>query len=199
MGLAMMFDQIAVIPVQPGKGQRIENWTRCSAAELWTTWRAQFESDDEAIATAVWMGNRMVKTHAKSTKAQFYSIKDGFIRKYGNEGRRAREEKKVCYDCGGTGDNGWGECDHCGSTGVYSSRWLYLHEFAVAGTQYRLHSYVAPVTLLDENAEDAEQYGGRFTEAELAALALPMTGLLKVLRYVAAALWGMKCMDGRYY
>ena len=42
-------------------------------------------------------------------------------------------------------------------------------------------------------------FGGRFEGAELKSLALPMSGLLKVLRYVAAALWKMQCYDGRYY
>lgn len=183
-----------------GRIHRIRNWTKMRAETLWALWREQFDSDDDAIATAVWVANRLVKDSARSTRATFYSIKDEFIRRYAVAGRRAREEVKQCWGCAGSGiDSWWGEgepCAKCRGTGVYASRWLYLHEFQVAGTRYKFHSYVEPKLLLDGQDEaEVEQYGGRFTEEEKSALALPMTGLLRMLRYVAMTKWRMQVHD----
>jgi hypothetical protein len=178
---------------------RIRRWTRCTTAELWQMWREQFESDDEAIATAVWMANRLVKEAAKSTKIKFYSIKDAFIQRYGQAGQLAREEVRPCHACDNSGVLWDGAtCYRCDGTGIYMTRRLYLHTFEVAGTKYRLHSYVEPKTLLDEMAADEAQYGSRFSDEEWSALALPMSGLLRILSYVAAAKWKKQLVGGRY-
>lgn len=173
---------------------RIKGWTTLRAPALWAAWRAQFGSDDEAAATAIWIANRTVKDKARSSKRKFYSVKDEFIRRNlaRAEGQRARLETQPCW-CGGEPD-----CWKCDGTGVYRSRWLYVHRFQVAGQAYSFHSYVEPLRLLDGQAEDAERYGGTFSEAELAALALPFSGLLKLLGYVAAGLWGMHWAGDSY-
>lgn len=194
-----LMEGFEAVPAEPGAFTgRIPDWSKASAEELWRMWRVQFASDDSAIAVAVWSANRLVKDKARSTKRTFYSIKDAFIDRYGSEGRRVREEKQRCFRCHeGVTDDG-DICDHCDGYGVYRSRWLYLHEFTVAGVPYKLHSYVEPKVLLLEPAEDAEHFGTSFTEAEQSSLALPMTGLLKLLTYVAAALWKLHCYDGVY-
>lgn len=177
---------------------RIKGWTRCTTVELWEKWRGQFDSDDEAIATAVWMANRLVKEAAKTTKTKFYSIKDAFIQRYGREGQLAREEVRPCHLCDNSGVWDGATCYRCDGTGIYMTRRLYLHTFEVAGTKYRLHSYVEPKLLLDEMAADEAQYGSKFSEEEWAALGLPMSGLLRILSYVAAAKWKMQLVGGRY-
>jgi len=217
---------------------RIKNWTKMKAAELWSTWRVQFENEDEAILTAIWIGNRLVKDKAKSTRRKFYSIKDEFITRnqaHLIDGRKVREEYDECWDCRGTGhvyevlnrnlseeqetqvyywsrDMCEGDppegvrvkrqrCAKCGGTGKYRPRWLYSHTFSFDGRVYRFHSYQKPVKLSDEPGEDLEQYGGKFTEAELADLSLPMTGILRALSYVAAAIWGLTLdrSNGTYF
>lgn len=196
-----MYEQMKLFPFDAkGRRGRLVNWTSCTAEELWLRWREQFESDDEAIATAVWMCNRLIKSAARSSRASFYSIKDAFIRRYGGPGKRVREEVKTCWGCGGEKVDEWGdECARCDGTGVYSSRWLYLYEFEVAGRRYSLHSYVEPELVLEEMGENAEHFGGQFESGELKSLALPMSGLLRLLRYVAAAIWKMNSHDGIYY
>lgn len=185
-----------------GRIHRIKNWTRFRSADLWCLWREQFNSDDDAIATAVWMANRMVKDKARSTRQLFYSIKDEFIRRYAVAGVRVREEVKSCWDCDGSGIDPWnGDDEACGKrggSGIYASRWLYLHEFDVAGRHYKFHSYVEPKVLLAGVAGDAEHYGERFTEEEERALALPMTGLLRLLTFIAATKWGMRVYARQY-
>jgi len=196
------FQQLSFFDYRPvGRAGRITDWTKLTAEQLWAEWQQQFDSDDAAIATAVWMANRLVKDKARSTKQKLYSIKDEFIQLYGNVGKRARKEVQECWNCGGTGDDGDGWCDRCDGTGEYRSRWLYLHTFEVAGQRYSLHSYIAPKILSDDppDASGEQQFGGHFTVAEQKALALPLSGLLKLLSYVAAARWDMKCYDGVYY
>lgn len=196
-----MSERLFDLPETPAKGrrQRIQGWSKMNAEQLWNAWRAQFQDDDDAIMTAIWIGNRLCKGKARSSRRTFYSVKDAAIARYGSQGRRAREEKRMCYGCNGTGEDDWGNgCDRCDGTGVYSSRWLYLHEFTVAGQHYALHSYVQPQVLLDEPSADLESYGGSFAEAELKALALPFTGILRLLGYVAAAKWNLQ-FDGEGY
>lgn len=207
--------------------------------KLWHEWRGQFDTDQEAIATAIWIGNRLVKDRAKTTKRKFYSLKDAWIERHQDdllEGRRVREEGLKCNRCAGTGKeiggrdganywalqdwaslppeetpdladlpDGWyvvGDCLKCNGTGKYRSWWLYLHIFEIEGQRYSFHSYVKPSQLSDEPGEDRETYGGRFSEAELEELALPITGLLKVLDHVAHERWGLvfsvKNAGGKY-
>lgn len=201
-----MTEQLALLDVdqldagEAGRGGRIPSWYKMSAELLWLAWRDQFGSEDEAIATAVWMANRLAKDKARSSKKTFYSIKDAFIERYGSTGKRARREVQKCWGCE-EGVTEWGEvCERCDGTGEYRARWLYVHEFIVAGQRYSLHSYAEPKILLDEPAGggETETFGSRFTENELRALALPFSGLLKMLTYVAAVLWGMQRDNGAY-
>jgi len=95
-----------------------------------------------------------------------------------------------CKKCDGTGI--LKKCQHCGGTGKYRSWYLYEHCLIVAGQEYTFHSYTKPEKLSDEPGEDCEKYGGRFSEEELDELALPFTGILKLLGYVAAAKWKLR-------
>ncbi len=121
---------------------------------------------------------------------------------------RERDEELLCWGRAGSNPDdmptGWyeivGRCQMCGGTGKYRSRWLYLHVFNLGGQTYSFHSYVKPALLKDEYGEDKEQYGGKFTEQELAEMALPMSGILRILGYVAVTKWGMSFSkyDGIY-
>lgn len=212
---------------------RIKNWTKNSSAELWDRWRANFDSDEEAIVTAIWIGNRLVKDKAKSTRRKFYSLKDKWLALNQDnlvEGRIARMETSPCYDCEGSGvgqqddcpvcggcgehwsgDTCWtcdgdgeinldGECSRCGGTGIYRSWNLYEHSLLVAGRRYTFHGYLRPAHVSDEPGADCETYGGRFSEDELKDLALPLSGILKVLAHIATSRWGMRFskQKGRY-
>ena len=203
---------------------RIKGWTKLNDADLWAAWQAQFDNDQEAIAHAVWIGNRLVKSRAKSTRKKFYGLKDAWIERHQGdllEGRKVREEGLTCRDCGGAGvilepepgANGWAyqgwmeagapmdaipdgwkvgkPCTRCDGTGKYRSWWLYLHVFEVDGQRYSFHSYVEPARLSNEPGDDCETYGGRFTEAELSELALPVSGIIRVLGHVARQRWGL--------
>lgn len=176
---------------------RIKGWTRLSADDLWSAWLKQHRTETEAIAVAIFTANRLVRDTARSTKRRFYSIKDEWIRRhqcYLIDGRRIRREASECWSCGGQG------CDDCDYSGEYSSRWLYVHNFSIDGRKYSFHSYQVPSTLSDEAGEDKEAFGGQFSEEELADLPLPLSGLVRMLTYVAAGKWGMRIQpDGRYY
>ena len=84
------------------------------------------------------------------------------------------------------------KCIECNGTGTIRELWLYLHTLDLDGQRYSFHSYVRPARLSDGQGEDCEAYGGRFTEAELEDLALPVTGLIRALGYVACTKWGMR-------
>jgi len=169
---------------------RIPNWTKMSAEQLWEAWRADFDTDDAAIAQAVWQANRMIKPSARQTKRKFYSIKNEFIRRYGRTGQRVRLDQYDCRYC--NGENDW--CRNCGGDGIYRQSWLYLHEFEVDGQTYRLHSYVEPKVLVANVVSFGHEgdFGDRFTEEEKALLPLPVSGLVQLLGYVAAAMWKMQ-------
>lgn len=206
---------------------RIKLWSRTPTQKLYEQWVSQFDSEEEAIASAIWIANRLVKDKAASTRRKFYSIKDEWLKRHADdviEGRIARKEIDECWTCDGTGkieyeydeydeydydyeydddddDEYDGEyvCPKCCGTGVYQSRHLYEHRLVVAGTTYSFHSYIKPPNLSEEPGADLEQYGGRFTDDEFKELALPMSGLLKVLT-VAAHNWGLEFdrKTGRY-
>lgn len=175
---------------------RLKSWTKLSAEALWSAWRSDFESDDDAIAHAVWCANRLCKTKSRSSKRRFYSIKDEFIRRYASEGIAIKQEVRYCRVCGGIDTSRLAaRCYACGGSGIYASRWLYVYFFEVAGQAYSFHSYVEPRVLGrpdTEAANDEEDLGGRFSEEEIRAMRLPWSGLLKMLGYVAAVLWEMQ-------
>jgi len=214
---------------------RLKNWTKITKELLWEKWLENFTNEEEAIVTAVWIGNRLVKEKAKSTRRKFYSLKDEWIKRHQNyltEGRIAREESLqcrlcdgagkleedvICWHCFGSGEhdsyydpyeednyyfdecntcNGLGhfpkgECPKCNGTGKYRAWNLYEHRFDLDGQKYCFHSYTRPSKLSDEPGADCEEYGGRFTQEELDDLALPMSGILKILDHVARSRWDM--------
>ena len=223
---------------------RIKGWSKLGYKEIFEAWCKQFDTEEEAIVTAIWCANRLVKDKARSTKSKFYDLKDHWItlnQNYLVKGQGVREEKKDCRDCRGFGKTvetkpylwdldradetwdiihnsespsqaveelrktykpnaAWLEiCDRCNGTGIYKSRWLYLHTFDVNGQRYSFHSYVRPGKVDPELGEDKETFGGKFSEEELAELSLPMSGLLNVLHYVARSKWGLWFNNGRYY
>ncbi len=158
-----------------------------NALQLWEAWEAQFNAEDEAVATAIWMANRFVKDKALSTRRKFYSIKDDFIRLNQRnlvDGRKVRDEPMVCARCEGEGTVVRGgrvmKCRRCNGTGTYTPT-LFVHNFNLGDQRYSFHSYVQPARLSTKLGEDKEEYGGHFTEEELKEIALPMTGLLRIL------------------
>lgn len=162
---------------------RIRHWTKLSSSALWQVWLNSFDTVAEAEATAIFIANRLVKDRARSTRRSFYEVKDMFMRAYQPclvDGQIAREEELECY-CDGTME--W--CRKCLGTGIYRTRTLYLHRFMIEGKPYSFHSYQKPTLLSSIPGEDKETYGGRFTEAELAELALPVSGLIRMLRFHA--------------
>lgn len=178
--------------VEIGVQMRIYGWTGKSAEELWLAWLGQFASQEEAIARAMWITNRLIKgSGCRYTAIKFYSIKDHYLSLQESVGQRVRLEEKICFRCNGGG------CERCGYEGVYQSRWLYTHEFFIAGQRYSFHSHVCPKVLLDEMAENV-QFGTKFSDEEIGQLALPMTGMVKVLCYVAAVVWGLDWNGRRY-
>lgn len=172
---------------------RLKNWTKLSAEQLWQNWRTDFASDDDAIAHAVWCANRLVKDKGnKYTRRRFYSIKEEFVRRYADEGLAVRQEVLYCYACDGFDTSEEIEpCLQCGGSGIYKSRWLYVYSFEVAGQVYSFHSYAEPIKLGRGEGVDVGEFGGKFTEDEISSMRLPWSGLLKMLGYVAAAMWKM--------
>lgn len=169
---------------------RIKYWTKLSSPQLWEAWQANFPSETEAEVTAIWIANRLVKDHARSVRRAFYEAKDIFIRSYQKhltEGRCVRVERRSCRDCRGSGEDGDDCCDRCEGTGIYSERTLFCHYFVIAGQRYSFHSYEKPAKISSEPGEDKEEYGGRFSEDEIKEMMLPMSGLLRMLGWVAAA------------
>jgi hypothetical protein len=217
---------------------RIQNWTKLTDKELWAQWQTMFISEEEALATAIWIGNRLVKNREKSTRRKFYSLKDEWIIRHQGEliiGKVVRDESQGCWTCGGTGQQtktqcprcygdgtelgfdesesevecptcdgkGYfeaGPCRRCGGSGLHRISILYEHLFDIDGTHYTFHSYVKPEHLCEELGADCETYGGRFSQDELNEMALPVTGILRLLGYVAKNTWEMQFdrMSGRY-
>ncbi len=201
---------------------RMKNWTKLTNEELWVQWRAMFNNDEEAIVTAIWISNRLVKDKEKSTRKKFYSLKDEWIAQHQGRliiGKVVRDESRTCWTCNGTGQFPGGECfychgfgtdenpcDGCGNTGElppgpchkcngtgkYRISILYEHLFDIDGTHYSFHSYTKPEHLCEELGADCETYGGRFTQEELDDMALPMSGLLQILAHVAMSKWEMR-------
>jgi hypothetical protein len=141
--------------------------TRVGVHQLHARWMERYGSEDVVLAEAIRFANRLqkVKRHP-----DFYSLKDDWIaRNQGrlNEGRVARHEKNLCWDCGGSGDR-WGNvCWKCDGTGLFSSRKLYEHIFEIAGRQYVFHSYKKPSKLSSTPGANLKAYGHPFTPDEL--------------------------------
>lgn len=183
--------------VASGLFGKLHGWSSLTAEQLYFVWIERFESEEEAVARAVWAANKLVKLASRSTRIKFYSIKGEFVRRHADEAYIVREEVKTCYACdeGVTPDGDL--CDHCDGFGVYSRKTLYAHQFKVAGTIYRLHGYSTPRVILPK-PDEPERDGYTFTVEENATLALPVSGFMKLLSYVAAARWEM-VFDGEEY
>ncbi len=79
---------------------RMKNWTKLTNEELWVQWRAMFNNDEEAIVTAIWISNRLVKDKEKSTRKKFYSLKDEWIAQHQGRliiGKVVRDESRTCW------------------------------------------------------------------------------------------------------
>lgn len=103
---------------------RWRNWAKMSGSELWGNWRETFASDDEAVATAVFIVNRQVKDKARSTRRIFYHIKDQFLARMETRGKPVRVERQECRACYGTDPL----CDRCDGTGVWNP-WVWCLSF----------------------------------------------------------------------
>lgn len=171
---------------------RIQGWTTMSAEELWRCWAGQFASQEEAIASAIWVGNRLAKS-SKNPDAirKFYSIKEHWLTTIQDSvGRRVRLEQKICFRCDGNG------CERCGYSGIFEERWLYEHEFAIGDQFYQFHGYTPPKSILPEMGQVA--FGAKFGDEDIKELALPFSGLVRMLGYVAVVVMGLT-FNGRRY
>jgi hypothetical protein len=241
---------------------RIVGWTKLTDEQLWEQWQGMFAGEEEAVATAIWIANRLVKDKAGSTRRKFYSIKDEWIecnQEHLVIGKVVKIEAYVCSSCGDYGPasnffadricsrcGDWAhqvavqvECETCGGAGHYlggtrcvecngfgkhEAPVIYEHLFDINGTHYTFHSHIKPRHSYEDSGArpwnpprdwtnavgsshlcgdigaDPEIHGGRFTEQDLYDMALPISGLLRLLGYVATAKWGLQfCrQSGRY-
>ena len=180
---------------------RILQWTAMTSPQLWENWCARSPSTVQAEAAAIWTANRLAKDAAPSVKHRFYEVKDAWLQRVQTclvEGRIARVERRYCRACNPLGldplhddwhasTDDW--CERCDGTGIWDERTLYVHSLDIEGTRYSFHSYMKPALLVDLPGEDKETYGGQFTETEWETLWLPLSGLLRMLRYVMMAVW----------
>lgn len=163
--------------------------------ELWEQWRPHFSSDDDAIAHAIWVGNRLIKSRGYISKRIYYSIKDELIRRHAEAGFPVRSEIAYCRQCGGvyTSDQAT-PCSLCRGSGIYQKRILYGYRFQVAGQNYSFHSYVRPKALVRPGSAIIES-GGRFTDDEIAKMNVPWHGALRLLSWMAEHIWLMVQSD----
>lgn len=148
-----------------------------------------------ALSRSIWVANRLVKLDA-SLKREFYSVKDQFLGLHTDclvEGRVARIEQKPCWGCDGTGvfhsRSRPDECQRCCGTGVYRSSTLYEWRLDIAGQAYCYHSYTKPPTVSGTPGADLEDYGRRFTDADLGGVPpVPLGYYLTALRHRIEAL-----------
>jgi len=154
-------------PVYRSSGLIEKRRTR-TVEQVWQEWCERHGSEAIVLAEAIRLANRLQKVNRR---AEFYPLKDEWIRRNQNrllEGRIARLEERVCWDCNGDGESRWGEeCFKCGGTGVYSSSTLYEHLFEIEGRNYCFHSYQRPRSISNNPGADLAHYGRPFSADEL--------------------------------
>ena len=69
-------------------------------------------------------------------KDQFYAMKEGICKQFGkiDDKHDVQKIRKVCWDCGGAGDDGFGwagGCCRCGDTGTYEVIYVKLERWIV--------------------------------------------------------------------
>src|SRR5210317_1809346 len=99
----------------------MNDWTQYPTHELYERWLDQFPTEEDAIAEAIFLANRHVKTKAAETKRKFYSIKERWIERHQDQlvdGRIVQEEKLKCRTCDGKGKVQPGPCYRCDCTGT---------------------------------------------------------------------------------
>jgi len=89
---------------------RIKNWTKLKPEKLWYIFLKVFPSEEEAAAAAIFACNRLIKkSKSRSTKTDFYSFKNLFLKNIGSRkdvfvaGYKVRDEYTICRRCNGTG------------------------------------------------------------------------------------------------
>ncbi len=172
----------------------------------WAYLLRHYRGDESlALTRSVWVANRLAKLDA-ALRRQFYALKDRFLALHADclvEGRVARVERKRCWGCHGTGvyqgrsrSDDWDEydgigdeyaddtCRRCWGTGVYRSATLYEWRLNIAGRPYCFHSYAKPPAVSDTPGADLDDYGRRFTDADLTGLPpVPLAYYLPALCY----------------
>jgi hypothetical protein len=143
-----------------------------SGEALWDRYKAM----GLGLAHAVWAANKLQKIKPHD-KARFYRLKDRFLERHQDalvEGRVARHEARLCWDCDG-GEHPYGEtCWKCGGTGVYSERTLYEHILDLDGRAWSFHSYIEPRSVGETPGADLAAYGKRFGPKDRVPLRLPV-------------------------
>lgn len=158
----------------------IPGWTTKHAGEVWREWRRRFDTGPQAAAHAICAAGRLVVGKSPYTQKKFNAIRDEFIRRNrGNlvTGWIAQSEHRPCWRCNRTGRIKGQTCFRCGGDGEYD-RVLYGHRFRLSGRDYDIFSHIRPGVVGEKPAEPAE------CESDAS-----VSALLKLLSYVAAAIW----------
>lgn len=138
---------------------------------------------------ALWAANKLVKMVELPPKREVYDLKDKLLQHWKDhlvDGRIAREESKTCWDCGGSGENSYGEdCDRCFGTGIYSCNTLYESRYQFSGDEriYCYHGYTKPEKLSDEPGADKRSYGYRFSPDERKAILFGLRDLIRIMKH----------------
>jgi len=106
---------------------RIKNWSNMSSETLFGAWCSQFTEEEDAVAHAIWVANRLAKGKAATSRKVFYSLKDHWLSIHQDclvDGRISRTETAECWKCCGTGrvsastnlwryrdEDDWDDCD----------------------------------------------------------------------------------------
>lgn len=133
---------------------------------------------ERVVANALFHLNR----HARKTwyyRDGIYGLKSLLIEHWYTSGQCVaayqQRQNLICWDCGGTGEDGWHDydvCEKCNGTGVYRSHILYKFVFRFGGKFYNWHQ---PASIVDypvrvaNDYEAPDEYHGESPGHELSA------------------------------
>lgn len=115
--------------------------------------RAWLSANDERIvASAMYHLNHLARHVYGDKREQIYLAKNRLIEEFYKRGFCERVTVEIqtfeCWDCNGTGDDGWSEgfCTKCDGTGIYRQHTLYRFVFNVHGRWFVWHQPARLVT-----------------------------------------------------
>jgi|GEM_PF-3974400 len=156
---------------------RRSRYARLSGESLWECHRAM----GFGLVHAVWAANKLQKIKPQDKK-HFYRLKDRFLathQDYLVEGRIARHETSVCWECE---NQQYETCWKCDGSGIFSSQILYEHLLNFDGKAWSFHSYVSPRSVSDVPGANLKFYGKRFGPKDRVPFRLPE--YIKLLTHV---------------